>query len=389
MLYQPNGKSGKFLEIAYPRQKLNQFKRHQHSLISDFLDLAHLSLQEEAALATNWIKGRPEELKIQNLALATMTGPDVQHTVNKCESLGSRKQWILSREIFPAYGSPSTSFLPNMHFQCCVLLQGTLGGDFDIFAASGESTAWVLLWRTHSRLIGVRVCPVALFDLFSTAFDPREWTVVVFWKEDLRRQSQLNTLENEGGDETSSPSPPRFTFFDDPDIPLGLLGLVDFLDHLLDLPPGAPGPSGPPGHPPGWSPTLWPTAPPPPGEGEKVRTGNASRARSRPRSPLPEPQLIPFPMSDGDDDQPQDGRQRQRSRSRDRVHPHAQAPQEPQIQPMVIQEPLTVLDEDPAITVSRTIAVSGASEHLHIHLHMLASSPNRLHLLPESSRSSL
>ena len=42
-----------------------------------------------------------------------------------------------------------------------MILQGTLGGNFDIFAASGESTAWVLLWKTRSRPSGVRVCPVA------------------------------------------------------------------------------------------------------------------------------------------------------------------------------------------------------------------------------------
>ena len=54
----------------------------------------------------------------------------------------------------------------------------------------------------------------------STAFDPCEWTMVVFWKEDSGRQLRLITPENEGGDETSSPSPPRFTFFDDPDFPL-------------------------------------------------------------------------------------------------------------------------------------------------------------------------
>ena len=66
-----------------------------------------------------------------------------------------------------------------MHFQCCVLLQGTLGGDFDIFAASGESTAWVLLWKNRSRPIRVKVCPVAQFNFFSTAFDPRERTMVV------------------------------------------------------------------------------------------------------------------------------------------------------------------------------------------------------------------
>ena len=52
-------------------------------------------------------------------------------------------------------------FLPNMHFLCCMLLQGTIGGDFDIFAASDESTAWVILWNTRSRPIGVTVCPVA------------------------------------------------------------------------------------------------------------------------------------------------------------------------------------------------------------------------------------
>ena len=93
-----------------------------------------------------------------------------------------------------------------------MLLRGTRGHDFDIFAASGESTAWVLLWKTRSRPIRVRVCPVAQRAFFSTAFDPREWTMVVFWKEDSGSQLRLITPENEGGDETSSPSPPRFTF---------------------------------------------------------------------------------------------------------------------------------------------------------------------------------
>ena len=36
--------------------------------------------------------------------------------------------------------------------------------NFDIFAASSESTAWVLLWKTRSRPIGVRVCPASPFD---------------------------------------------------------------------------------------------------------------------------------------------------------------------------------------------------------------------------------
>ena len=94
-----------------------------------------------------------------------------------------------------------------------MLLQGTLVGDFDISAASGESTAWVLLWKTHSRPIGVRVCLVAQFNFFRTAFDPRAWTSVVFWKENSERQPQLITPENEGGENTNlSISTKRYFF---------------------------------------------------------------------------------------------------------------------------------------------------------------------------------
>ena len=134
----------------------------QCSLISDFQDLACLSIREEAALATIWIKDRPEVLKLQNLALATMTDPavrsfpknmtaDVQCALDKCESLGSGKQLILhgnpsaiAKDFSPHMAVLRRHFLPNMHFQCCMLLQGTLGGDFDIFAASGECTALLL-----------------------------------------------------------------------------------------------------------------------------------------------------------------------------------------------------------------------------------------------------
>ena len=41
--------------------------------------------------------------------------------------------------------------------------------------------------------------------------------MVVFWKENSGRQHQLITPENEGGDNTTYPSPP--TFIDDPDVP--------------------------------------------------------------------------------------------------------------------------------------------------------------------------
>ena len=120
----------------------------QQALISDFLDLANLSVQEEAAVATNWSDDRPEGLRPQNLALATMAGPvmssllkyltaDVQHAIDKCESFGPGQQLILQGNpsaiaaIFPSHMAVlRRHVLPHVHFQCCMLLQGTLGGDF-------------------------------------------------------------------------------------------------------------------------------------------------------------------------------------------------------------------------------------------------------------------
>ena len=212
----------------------------QYSLINDFLDLANLSIREAAAPATNWIKDRPEGLKLQNRALATMTGPavrsfpknmtaDVQYALNKCESLGSGKQLILhgnpqaiAKDFSPHMAVLRRHLLPNMHFQCCRILQGALGGNFDIFAASGESTAWVLLWKKPFKTNWCEGLSCSPIQFFFTAFDPREWTTVVFWKEDSGRQPQLITPENERGDETNYPSPPTFTFLD-PDVPFWTL----------------------------------------------------------------------------------------------------------------------------------------------------------------------
>ena len=185
------------------------------------------------------------------------------------ESIGNRKGFFpymaVRRRFF---------FLPNAHFQCCMLLQGTLGDNFDIFAASGESTAWVLLWKARSRPVGVRVCPAAQFNFFSTAFHLREWTMVVLWKEDSGRQPQLMIPDNGGGDETNCPS----------------LGPC--------VPRGPPGPPGPPGLSPGW-----PPAPSPSGDRERVRTGNKPRERLHPRSPQLEYHIIPMiPENEGGDE---------------------------------------------------------------------------------------
>ena len=242
-----------------------------------------------------------------------------RESVGKCRSFSPHMS-VLKRHFF----------LPNMQFECCTILQGTLGGNFDIFAASGESTAWVPCWKTRSRPVGVRVCPADQFNFFKTALDPRKWTLVVFWKEGLGRQPQLITPENEGGYNTNCPS-----LFNDPEVPFGPQGPQHPAPPEPHHPPGPP---GLPGTPPGW-----PPAPSPAGGRERVETGNTSRERlhSHPRTSPPEPQLIPISMGGGEDedDQPAQGeRQRQRSRWRERVCYHVPVPLEPQVQPMVTPE---------------------------------------------------
>ena len=117
----------------------------QFALISDFLDLANLSIREEATSARG--------PKLQYLALATITHrPSITQLSKeydcrcstrskKCESSGSGKQLILhgnpsanARDFSPHMSVLRRHFLPNMQFDCCMILQGTLGGKFDIFA---------------------------------------------------------------------------------------------------------------------------------------------------------------------------------------------------------------------------------------------------------------
>ena len=181
----------------------------------DLITADHKALSEESEsrnnhrcavvvqdLATQWKQSHPcktksfqETQKSLMKFLEPTRKPEVIYTANSLE-FGKSGEEIILESLFGTWKGLSPHMavirrlsLPNMHFQCCMLLQGTLGGNSDIFAASGESTAWVFLWKTRSRPIGVRVCPVAQLNFFSTAFDPRVWTMVVLWKEESGRQS--------------------------------------------------------------------------------------------------------------------------------------------------------------------------------------------------------
>ena len=139
------GKSAQFLHI---KSKSDSISSASASTTCAHQRLRGLCIskspREQGALATNWIKERPEGLKLQNLALTTKTGPFCKqftgksncrrplHTINKCETLGSGKQLVLhgnpsaiARDFSPHMAVIRRHFLPNVHFQCCMSLQGT------------------------------------------------------------------------------------------------------------------------------------------------------------------------------------------------------------------------------------------------------------------------
>ena len=136
---------------------------------------------------------------------------------------------------------------------CCV--KGTLNGNLDIFVASGESAAWVLLWKTRSRPIGVRVCPVSQSN-FSVPHLIRVWTMVMFRKEDSGTSAPADLSRKRRTRWYQLSISANFTFFDDSDVHFGPCGPL--------APPGPPEPPGSPGLPLGW-----PLAPSPAGERER------------------------------------------------------------------------------------------------------------------------
>ena len=232
--------------LQIQRQKWSQFERH--SIVNMRWSVW---VWERKQYWPRIVSGTDQKLKLQNLSLATVTGPavrnepknttaDVQYAIYKCESLGSGKQLIL-------HGNPSAPHMAviRRHFfaECAPP---------PLYVTSGQIRLrfWHLCCQRWSHSLGTPLenpfkinwregfCTPIQF--FSTAFDPRAWTMVVFWKESLGRQLQLMTPENEEGDNTNYPCPPSKTFFDDPEVPFGPQG---------PRPPEPPEPHEPPGSP--------------------------------------------------------------------------------------------------------------------------------------------
>ena len=58
-------------------------------------------------------------------------------------------------------------FQPNVQFECCMILQGTLGGNFDMFAAGVNPVLGCSSGKPRSRPIGMKglsCSPIQLFQ---------------------------------------------------------------------------------------------------------------------------------------------------------------------------------------------------------------------------------
>ena len=144
--FQQNVKYAQFLKIAYQEQKVIPVQApqyRQHALISDCLDLVHPSSEEGAALATNWMKDRPEGLKHQNLALATRTGRSTASLPeNLTPDVQLRENWSFTgirrhlQGIFPhIWQSFDVIFCRMCTSSAVCCFQDTLNHNFDIICS--------------------------------------------------------------------------------------------------------------------------------------------------------------------------------------------------------------------------------------------------------------
>ena len=184
-------------------------------------------------------------------------------------------------------------FLPKMQVECCMILQGSLGGNFDTLLPAVNPLLEYSSGKQDQLAWGFVLYPNSI-SLVTHLIRARG-TFVVFWRENLGRQPQLIALENEGGDNTNFglQQASRWswrslwsTTSTASGAPLNLISLQDRQVHRQD------------GHQLHHQQVV---------EGVETKYTSRERLYPHPRpSPLA-PQLIPIPMGDGEDDQPPQG----------------------------------------------------------------------------------
>ena len=106
-----------------------------------------------------------------------------------------------------------------------MVLVGTLGKQLQLLAVDQDDSAWIVMWVTHSRPLGVRVLPVSKGNFYDPHFKTKRWTMVVYWDElENHRRAAVppRTTSTTVISPPSSGQPPREPpkIFSDPNLPL-------------------------------------------------------------------------------------------------------------------------------------------------------------------------
>ena len=111
-----------------------------------------------------------------------MTQPGFVRAIKKslraaeiCETLGTGGQVIFQSEHMHHYSGRNRLslrmamkelreiYIPDYELDQAMALVGTLGGSVKITETNEECDAWIIMWLTHSRPLGVIVLPVSTF----------------------------------------------------------------------------------------------------------------------------------------------------------------------------------------------------------------------------------
>lgn len=74
-----------------------------------------------------------------------------------------------------------THYLPMQHFNYCLALRGTLGENISAYSVSDK--ACVVMWKKTDKIKQVSVAMLSSLLSPGSSFDPRAWSILVFWDE--------------------------------------------------------------------------------------------------------------------------------------------------------------------------------------------------------------
>ena len=97
-------------------------------------------------------------------------------------------------------------YLPIQHFNYCLALRGTLGENISAYAVSDN--ACVVMWKKTDKVKQVSVAMLSSLLSPGSSFDPRAWSILVFWDE-TRHSRTPGVL----------PTPASTLPLDDPSVP--------------------------------------------------------------------------------------------------------------------------------------------------------------------------